>query len=243
MLIDCAYLLSGKTSYKDVEQRRPTGQVQSAPERRLAFDGPRVHVVCEEVTRGIDRVWSVHKTYEAQGGWYQAHWLPVLLEGIIGGGLAIGLGVRCNDPTSGVSCTTLYATIPFAVDVTYSLIRLLTIRPAKLVDKTLTEPRTDSHPTPAARSTIACEADTELVANASYSGGPLRLRVDMSGFISDQDLAALMIFMQNYRDAQLAVFGGGQQQGADVSRCGFFRERNLADPAHALVLKECESRQ
>jgi hypothetical protein len=242
LLIDGAYLLSGKNSYKDVEQRKPTGQVQTSPEKTLTFDGPRIRVACEDVTRGVDRVWSVHKTYENQGGWYQVHWLPVLLEGIIGGGLAIGLGARCTDPTSGISCDTLYATIPFAVDVTYSLVRLLMIRPPKLVDKKLTEPRTDVHPTPAAKSTIACEADTEIVATASTSGGPLRVRVDPSGFITDQDHQALLIFLQGYRDSQVAVFGAGRQQGKDFSRCGFFLERNRLDPTHPPVPGECESR-
>ena len=85
LLIDGAYLLSGNKSFKDVEQRRPTGQEQTVPEHRLGFEGPHVRVVCEDVTRGVDRVWSVHKTYENQGGWYQAHWLPIILEGAIGG--------------------------------------------------------------------------------------------------------------------------------------------------------------
>lgn len=242
LLIDGAYLISGKNSYKDVEQRRPTGQVQTGPERRLTIDGSRVRVACEDVTRGVDRVWSVHKTYEHQGGWYQAHWLPVLLEGIIGGGLAIGLGSRCADPTSGVDCNLLYGTIPFAVDVTWSLLRLLMIRPPKLVDKKLTQPRTDVHPTPTAKTTIACEPDTELVANASTSGGPLRIRVDPGGWISEAEHAQLMNFMFGYKDAQLAVFGGGKQQAPDLGRCAFFRQRQELDPARPPVPGECEAR-
>ena len=154
LFLDGVYLISGKTSTKDVEQRRPTGQEQTAPERRLTFDGPRVHVVCEDVTRGVDRVWNVHKTYENQGGWYQVHWLPIILEGAIGTGLAIGFGVKCGEGT--LSCDLLYATIPFAVDVAYSLIRLLTIHPPKLVDKQLTQPHTEAHLTPSATTTTAC---------------------------------------------------------------------------------------
>ncbi|MDP1830288.1 MAG: hypothetical protein Q8L48_43890 [Archangium sp.] len=232
LLIDGAYLLSGKHSYKDVEQRRPTGEVQTLPERRLVFEGPRVHVVCEDVTRGVDRVWSVHKTYENQGGWYQAHWLPVILEGAIGIGLAIGFGSKCGDPTSGVSCELLYATIPFAVDVAYSLIRLATIRPPKLVDKSLTQPHTAPHETPSANATTACEPDAELVATASVSGGPLRLPVDASGWISDADQDRLTAFLLGYRDAQVALYGGGRQLGVDLNRCAFFRARGAADPRH-----------
>ncbi|MDP3154420.1 MAG: hypothetical protein Q8N23_17215 [Archangium sp.] len=240
LLLDGAYLISGKNSYKDVEQRRPTGQQQTAPERRLTFEGPRVRVVCEDVTRGVDRVWSVHKTYEHQGGWYQVHWLPVLLEGIIGGGLAIGFGVKCGDGSG--DCNLMYATIPFAVDVAYSLIRLLTIRPPKLVDKSLTQPHTDAHPTPSAKNTTACEPDMEIVATASTSGGPLRLRVDASGWISDQDQAQLMGFVMGYRDAQVRVFGNGKQQVPDLNRCTFFRERQSLDPSRPPVPADCESR-
>ena len=237
LFIDGAYLLTGKYSYKDVEQRRPTGEAQTAPERRIAFEGSRVHVVCEDVTRGVDRVWSVHKKYENQGGWYQAHWLPIILEGAIGAGLAIGFTAKCNEPGSGIRCDLLYATIPFAVDVTYSLIRLLTIGKPKLVDKSLTEPHTGAHETPTATVTTACEADAELVATASVSGGPLRLRVDASGWISDPDQERLTAFLLGYHDAQLALYASGRQLGPDLNRCAFFRARNAAN-----VPSDCQSR-
>lgn len=240
LFIDGAYLLSGNKSYKDVEQRRPTGQEQTSPERRLAFEGPRVRVVCEDVTRGVDRVWSVHKTYENQGGWYQAHWLPIILEGAIGGGLAIGFGVKCGEGS--LSCDLMYATIPFAVDVAYSLIRLLTIRPPKLVDKQLTEPRTDAHPTPSASRTTACEPDAEIIANASVSGGPLRIPVDPSGWISQEDQARLVAFLLGYRDAQVMVSAGGRQLVPDLGRCQFFSQLNAADPRHPPVPSDCQPR-
>src|SRR5262249_6475221 len=80
VLLDGAYLISGKQYHESVEQRRPTGEAETRPEVRFVFDGPRVGVACEAVTRGIDRVWSVDKTWERQGGLYRAHWLPVLLE-------------------------------------------------------------------------------------------------------------------------------------------------------------------
>jgi hypothetical protein len=239
LFIDGVYLISGKTSYKDVEQRRPTGQEQTAPERRLTFDGPRLHVVCEDVTRGVDRVWSVHKTYENQGGWYQAHWLPIILEGAIGTGLGIGFGVKCGEGT--LSCDLLYATIPFAVEVAYSVIRLLTIHPPKLVDKQLTEPHTAAHLTPSATTTTACEPDAEIIANASVSGGPLRIRVDASGWISAEDQARLTAFVIGYRDAQIMVYAGGRQVVPDLGRCGFFHEQSAADPRHPPVPSDCQS--
>ena len=238
LLIDGAYLLSGNKSFKDVEQRRPTGQEQTAPEHRLGFEGPRVRVVCEDVTRGVDRVWSVHKTYEAQGGWYQAHWLPIILEGAIGGGLAIGFGVKCGQGE--LSCDLMYATIPFAVDVAYSIVRLLMIRPPKLVDKQLTEPRTDAHPTPSTSRTRACEPDAEIIANASVSGGPLRLAVDPSGWISEADQQRLVAFLLGYRDAQVMVFASGRQLVPDLGRCNFFKELGAADPRHPPVPADCQ---
>jgi hypothetical protein len=98
------------------------------------------------------------------------------------------------------------------------------------------------HPTPVAKSTIACDAQTELVATSSTSGVPLRVRVDPSGFVTEADHQALMRFMLGHRDSQLAVFGAGRQQGRDFSRCGFFRERSLLDPSHPPVPAECDSR-
>jgi hypothetical protein len=222
LFLDGIYLISGKTMTKDVEQRRPTGQEQTMPERRLTSVSGHVHVACEDVTRGVDRVWSVHKTYEHQGGWYQVHWLPIILEGLIGGGMAIGFGVKCGDGTG--NCDLLYATIPFAVEVAYSVIRLLTIDPPKLVNKALTEPHTDVHPTPTQSVTTACEPDAELIATASVSGGPLRVRVDASGWLSPQDEQQLRAFMLGYRDSQVALWASGRQLGADLNRCGFFRQ-------------------
>jgi hypothetical protein len=240
LFLDGIYLISGKTSYKDVEQRRPTGQEQTAPERRLTFDGPRLHVVCEDVTRGIDRVWNVHKTYEHQGGWYQVHWLPIILEGAIGTGLAIGFGVKCGEGT--LSCDLMYATIPFAVEVAYSVIRLLTIGPPKLVDKQLTQPHSDVHLTPSATATTACEPDAEIIANASVSGGPLRIRVDASGWIPPEEQARLTAFLIGYRDSQVMVWAGGRQVVPDMGRCAFFQQMNAEDPRHPPVPGECQSR-
>jgi len=240
LFLDGIYLISGKTMTKDVEQRRPTGQEQTMPERRLTSVSGHVHVACEDVTRGVDRVWSVHKTFEHQGGWYQVHWLPIILESIIGGGMAIGFGVKCGDGTG--NCDLLYATIPFAVDVAYSVIRLLMIRPPKLVDKQLTEPHTDAHPTPSASATTACEPDAEIIANASVSGGPLRIHVDASGWISPEDQARLMVFVSGYRDAQIMVWAGGRQVVPDLGRCTFFHEQSAADPRHPPVPGDCQSR-
>jgi|GEM_PF-2799782 len=84
-------------------------------------------------------------------------------------------------------------------------------------------------------------SEPRLGASASVSGGPLRIRVDPSGFVSDQEDASLLTFMRGYRDAQVAVFGGGRQQGRDFNRCAFFRERNLTDASQPIP-GECQAR-
>ena len=74
------------------------------------------------------------------------------------------------------------------------------------------------------------------------SGGPLRLHVDASGWISDQDQSQLMTFVRGYRDAQVRVFENGKQQVPDLNRCAFFRERQGVDPSRPPVPADCESR-
>jgi hypothetical protein len=228
LFLDGIYLISGNKMTKDVEQRRPTGQEQTSPERRLMSASGHVHVACEEVTRGVDRVWSVHKTYEHQGGWYQVHFLPIFLEGIIGGALGIGFGVSCGNGTG--DCNVLYATIPFAVDIAYSIVRLLTIDKPKLVDKALTTPHTDMHPTPSHTLITSCDPDLELIAQASTSGGPFRVPVDANGWLAPQDEFRLREFMQGYRDANVALWAGGRQLAPDQARCAFFVQNPPVPP-------------
>lgn len=239
LLIDGAYLLSDGHSHESVVQRRATGQSETAPERRLVFEGPNLRVACEEVTRGVDRVWTVEKDFEYQGGWYQAHWLPVILEGAIGAALAIGLGVRCQDPTAELDCHLLYATIPFGVDVSYSLVRLLMIDPPKLVDKRATTPHTEHHSDPSNRAEIACEADTTVVASdRSAPSGPLHILVDAGGWVAPVDQQRLYAYVLAHLQARVSAFSGAQQRSADLGRCDFLRQRHAANPG-SLVPQDC----
>jgi hypothetical protein len=230
LIIDGAYLLSDKHTTKDVEQRRPTGQEETKPELRLAFEGEHLRVACEDVTRGVDRVWNVHKDYEYQGGFYQAHWLPVLLEGVIGGALAIGLTISCHDPTSTVKCDLVYGTIPFGVDVAYSLVRLLMIDPPKLVDKRPSTPHTEPHPEASTSNTVACDPDTLIVASDPKVGdGGLQLRVDASGWLADSDRRRLLTWTAEHAGAQIALFSARTQRTPDLSRCDFFKSAHAAN--------------
>lgn len=241
LIFDGAYLLSDKTTVQSVEQRRPTDQTQTAPEARLRFDSNRVGVVCESVTRSVDRVWNVQKTYEYQGGWPYVHWVPVFLEGLIGAGSAIGIGVKCADPTSNISCDLLYATIPLGVDVIYSMVRALTIEPPKLTNKTLTEPRSDMHGGILNSSVSACEPNTELVATARGVSGPLRLHVEANGWIGDEEQIALLTFLLGRSDALIAVYSGSQQLMPELNRCEFFIEQNAANPSRGIPA-DCQPR-
>jgi hypothetical protein len=216
LLLDGAYLISNKHSTTTEEQRRPTGEQQIGPELHLAYDGPRLKVACENVTHSVDRVWSVEKIYEYQGGLYQAHWVPVILEGLIGGALAIGFGIKCADPTSDFSCNALYATIPLGVDVAYSIVRLLTIDPPKLVDKHVTQATVDRSGTVVRRESVACPADTTvavLTGNAKES-------VDASGALSPEAQQRIEMAMTAPK-AVVAVFGAGQRS-PDLGYCELY---------------------
>jgi hypothetical protein len=227
LIIDGAYLLSGKTEIKHEEQHRPTGQVERALEHDLVLSAatatsrPDVQLRCQSVEHGIDHVWSVQKTYENQGGWYQVHWLPVALEGLIGGALAIGVTVTCTRADTPTDCSLLYGTIPFGVDVLYSAIRLATIDPPKLVDKQRTnvhtEPRTDA----VSRSTVACEPDARLMVGRSAED-PLavQVRVDALGLVQPADVQRLVTALASQPEARLWWLTGTAGPGASGhTRC------------------------
>lgn len=216
LLLDGAYLIGNKHTTKTEEQRRPTGEQQVAPELKLAYDGPRLKVACESVTHSVDRVWSVEKVYEYQGGLYQAHWAPVIIGGVIGSALAIGFGIKCADPTSDFSCNALYATIPFGVDVAYSIVRLLTIDPPKLVDKHISDNHVDTNGTVMRRETVACPGDTTI----AVLTGKARESVDASGELAPGAQQRLELAMGDPQ-ATVAVFGGGQRS-PDVNHCEFY---------------------
>jgi hypothetical protein len=224
LIIDGAYLLSDKHTTKTEEQRRPSGEQQTQSELRLGFEAEHLKVSCEEVTHSVDRVWNVEKVYEYQGGFYQAHWLPVILEGAIGVGLAVGLGVKCNDPSSDISCNTLYATIPLGADALYSLIRLLTIDPPKLVDKHTNLMHVESEGTVLQRVGVACPPDTTV----AVLNGKAHERVDAAGYMSPQAQERIERAMLEL-DAVAAVVAG-TRRSPDVNRCAFFLMQPNAVP-------------
>jgi hypothetical protein len=219
LLLDGAYLIGSKQTTKTEDQRRPTGEQQVAPELKLAYDGPRLKVACESVTHSVDRVWSVDKVYEYQGGLYQAHWAPVIIEGVIGSALAIGFGIKCADPASDFSCSTLYATIPFGVDVAYSIVRLLTIDPPKLVDKHTSGTRVDTNGTVLRRETVACPSDTTV----AVLNGKARELVDANGELAPGAQQRIELAMGDPQ-AVVAVVAA-EQRSSDLNHCEFYALR------------------
>jgi hypothetical protein len=214
LLFDGAYLLSDKHTTKTEEQRRPTGERETQPELSLGYDGPRLRVACEEVTHSVDRVWNVDKVYEYQGGFYQAHLVPVIIEGAVGAGLGIGLGIKCADPSSNLPCSTLYGTIPLGVDFAYSLIRLLTIDPPKLVDKRTTAAYVEKRGTVLQRTSVACPADAVVMAGQAREG------VDPAGYLTapaQQRIEAAMLDVY-----AMAAAATRDQRSRDLNRCDFF---------------------
>ncbi|MBL8949735.1 MAG: hypothetical protein JNK82_03100 [Myxococcaceae bacterium] len=221
LLIDGAYLLTDKQYTKSVEQRRPSGERETKPEVRLAFEGSRMRVACEDVTRGIDRVWLVDKTYEYQGGFHRAHWLPIILEGAIGAGLAIGLGLKCGDPASRIDCNLLYATIPFGVDVGYSVIRLFTTEPAKLVNKQISTRSAQPSAEPMARTAAWCPPEVEVVVQSTND--PLRVPVAPNGELSLELQQRIISSAVKNRDTRVLVVAPEGQRGETLSRCELLR--------------------
>ena len=218
LLIDGAYLLSSKRYTKDEKISRRTELAQVVFEHEVRATQGQLWLACEDVERGVDRVWTVHKEYEHQGGFHQAHWLPVILDTVIAGGLSIAFGVKCAE--TGETCGALWGTVPLWVDDAYSVVRLLTIDPPKLVGKTRGEPSSEPSPTPTWRRTVACEPDATLIIGRN-AADPLAsfFRVDAWGAISEQDRPRLLTALQR-SDAQLLWSAGGRPpEPATISRC------------------------
>lgn len=218
LVLDGAYLLSGKRYSKEEKVSRRTELAQVAFEHEVRASQGQLWLACEDVERGVDRVWTVRKEYEYQGGFHQVHWLPVILDTLIAGGLSIAFGTNCAQ--KGELCTALWGTVPLWADDVYSVIRLLTIDPPKLVGKTRGEPTSEPSPTPNSRRTVSCEPDATLVIGSS-AVDPLAswFRVDAWGAVQPQDRARLLTALQRTDAHVMWSAGGREPQGTSLSRC------------------------
>jgi hypothetical protein len=213
LLIDGVYLISGKRFSKDEEQRKRTELAQLQFEHEVRAEQGQLWLACEDIERGVDRVWTVHKKYEHQGGYYQAHFLPLILDTIIGGALTIGFGIKCGETNAPETCNALWGTVPLWSDAVYSAIRLLMIDPPKLVNKTRSQAGPAPSETPNWRRTVSCEPDAMIVVGVEY------FRVDAWGAMSELDRPRLMNALQQPNATLAWVAGSQPPQPAKLSRC------------------------
>jgi hypothetical protein len=228
LFLDAAYVLGGKTYTVSAEQRKRSGLDQTSVEPKLALVDGHVRVVCAEVTRSVERIWNETKTYEHQGGLHLVHLLPLLTEGPISAALAVGtaVGAVCGDPAASSPCVVGYFAIPLAIDAVYALIRLLTIEPAKLVDKKLGSFRSELGATPNRTVATTCPAAMEMEVIARSYGGFPKLAVDEGGGMTLDDQRALNHFVMNHQESTVAVWTHGDQASPDLTRCAFMALMN-----------------
>jgi hypothetical protein len=225
LLIDGAYLVSNKRYTKEEKQSRPLELQQTALEHEVRAQPGQAWLACEDVQRNVERVWTVQKQYEHRGGLYQAHWLPLLLDSVIGGALTIGFGVSCQRDATPESCNGLYGTIPLWTDALYSAIRLLTIDPPKLVKKTRLQSDSQPSETALARRTVSCEPDARIIVGR-FAADPqaATFRVDAWGAMDQAELPNLMAALQRKDARVMWAAGGAAPQEAKVNRCEFLRQ-------------------
>lgn len=224
LLIDGAYVISGKRYSREDKQSKRTELTQVSFEHDVRVEQGQVWLACEDIERGVDRVWTVKKTYEFQGGLHQAHLLPLILDTVIGAALTIGFGNACGETGAPGSCNALWGTVPLWTDAVYSAIRLLTIDPPKLVNKERGEAQSEPSPTANWRRTVACEPDAMIIVGRT-SSDPMNeyFRVDAWGAMSAHDQQRLSASLQ--REGMKLMWSAGSQQPKDaqVPRCEALR--------------------
>ncbi len=175
-VFDLAYLAGNKRFDKSTEERRPTGQVQTAIEYESAVapDG-RIQISCEERERRIERTFNVSKVYEYRGSYESGTYIATTAMSAAAGGLLAGiLGGICTLPPSPqqpdalkVSCWNMLYAAPFALDIGWSLIRMGTAKEPKLVDKQKTEGQIALSEVPSRVTSVTCDSiDRVMLGNA-----------------------------------------------------------------------------
>lgn len=220
LLLDGAFLVSsGKYSKDDVETKR-TGLAQVQLEHEVRVAQGQVWLACEDVQRTMERQWNVHRDYQYVNGWPSVHWLPLIVETIVGGALGIGFGLECGKTHEAASCNALWAVPPLALDAIYSAVRLATIEPAKLINKTRTDLAAAPSRTADDRKTVACEPDAALVVGRSPED-PLAVwfRVDAWGAMNAAQRPQLLTALQQQGAQVWWVAGGNAPRSAGLSTC------------------------
>lgn len=212
LLIDGGYLLSSKTTTVDERQTRPTGLSEVHAELEVRAEQGQLWLACEELERPVERRWTVRKTYEYQGGFPDVHWFAVLLEGVVAGGVTLGVGLQCTRPQEALSCAPLWWTVPLWLDAAYSAVRALTIERPVLVQKERRDEAAGPGEVPLARRTVACPPDARLVAGRS-TGDPLAvvLPVDAWGRVAPGQVPRLVEALRRAPEVRVFALGSGGQ--------------------------------
>jgi len=196
VIFDVAYLVGSKRYDESKEERKPTGQVNTAIEydSAVAPDG-QIRVTCEERERRIERTFSVSKVYEYRGGYTRDKYIAsAVLSAVAGGAYAGIIAIACNLPAEPGekdvkrwSCVNaLYAT-PFAADIGWSIIRAVTAKPPKLVDKHKNEGSIEYSSVPSRRTAVSCDSIDRVVLGNAF--GPTDLEALNGGSGEGQRLA------------------------------------------------------
>lgn len=218
LVIDGAYLLSGDRYTVSEKQTRRTEYAETKFEHQVRAESGQLWLACEDIERGVDRVWTVKKEYERRGGFYQAHWLPVILGSVAGGISTAVVGVKCAEGE--LDCNLLWATVPVWSDVLYSAVRLAMIQPPKLVGKERGEPSSEPSETPNWRRTVACEPDAAIVIGRG-GADPMaqRFRVDAWGAIALADLPRALQALRQEGVQLMWSASGPQLHDSGLARC------------------------
>lgn len=172
VIFDLAYVVGSKRYDESKEERKPTGQVNTAIEydSTTAPDG-QIRVTCEERERRIERTFAVSKVYEYRGGYTRSMYVTsAVLSAVAGGAYAGIIAIACNLPpqpgdknAKQWSCVNaLYAT-PFAADIGWSIIRAVTAKTPKLVDKHKSEGAIAYSQVPTRTTAVSCESIDRVV--------------------------------------------------------------------------------
>lgn len=134
LLIDTVYL-AGDRKFDTVDHdRSPTGETREATELSARPVEGGLELSCARVTRGIDRTWSVWKTWQRRGGYDRDAYLgTALMSGLFGAvtsGVLLGL---CLSDERDVDCAWTAAGAPLFADMGYGLIRRAMTQPPKLL--------------------------------------------------------------------------------------------------------------
>lgn len=220
LFLDGIYLVSDKRFTRDVSQTRPTELTQQAFEHSVRAEQGQVWLACEDTERTLERAWTVRKTYETVNGWHLVHLLPVVLDTLIGGALGIGFGISCGQGGAPQQCLPLLAVAPLALDAAYSAVRLATIEPPKLVNKTRLPAEARPSQAPNWRKTVACEPDAVILVGRSEAD-PVGawFRVDAWGAMDVRERPRLISALLQ-EGAQVYWAGGGKPPvQTNLNRC------------------------